>query len=1026
MMIPVTLVYQPVSDVTATPSPFSAAIFGRFMPIQSCRQHPQASTYGEPTGQTCRFTPAVPVVMAARSSGYYSRMADVDGERSRAATQIRDLVARYRRVEEGHGLRAYNEARTVNEFILPLFEALDWDIHNILSANEVLPEQAANTGRADWTLSISGVPRILVEAKPLHATLDKPEYAKQAIAYSYSRGVTWAVLTNFRELRLYNAEWALPDPELSRFLTFRWEDYERDFDRLWLLSRGAVADGTLDDEGERNGRKRLRTPVALKTPVTDRLFADLIDFRFDLRKMFIAFNPKVDLATIDHAVQRLLDRLIFIRTAEDRKIEPPDLIALLRDLDRTHSRDQIWERLLAVFRDFERNYDSQLFADQALDRLEMLWAPIWDVVEGLYGSANGVVQYDFRGIDADVLGGVYEQYLSHLSKVGSAGASKGRRSPSADEPSKAFRKAHGVYYTPRWMVRYIVDRTLGPLLHSRTSEGVRALRILDPACGSGSFLVEVYRRLVEYWEARDQPATADAALELRLRILRENLFGIDLDPQAIEIAQLNLLLAALNHRTLLPDISANFVVGNALFGRQDRRPLGDSTDQTWLAPVDTSARFPTARDGFDVVVMNPPYYDLQIHPYQAAALRQTYPEIASGRDDVLYYFLARAIDFCSDRGRIGCVVARYWLDALYAERVRGYLSGHSRVEEVLDFRSYQPFGRHVGVNAAIVIAESGGPSDAARMLVPSDEGFGDVPPSVIQSVASLNPGPPAFVLSQSKLGEDPWRPARVSSARAYPKTVALGEIAYLTQGIKTGSNDTYVVPGKLARRLRLEPEVLRPVLEGADIGRYALLERDRYLIYLDGTAPLSRYPATETYLDGHRDLLAARAEVPGGAFPWWRLQRPRRGAGVEASARLIAPQLATGPRFSLISEAKSLAGAVGLTDTVMIAPLEQGFDPYYLLAVLNSTYGDRATLETSKMKRGGYREFFASNLTHLPIPVLSADVQGLIADYARELQLEIADSSGRLSKGRFDDKLNSEPARAAAIAEIDRLLGAAE
>lgn len=137
-----------------------------------------------------------------------------DRERTRisAVDRVLRLAERYRVVERDGSSHRYNESRTVNDFILPLLEGLGWDIHNDQAFDEVLPEERSGAGRADWTLSINGIPRLVVEAKALAVEL-RPEHAKQAIKYAYNRRVTWAVLTNFQEIRLYNAEWALKDPE---------------------------------------------------------------------------------------------------------------------------------------------------------------------------------------------------------------------------------------------------------------------------------------------------------------------------------------------------------------------------------------------------------------------------------------------------------------------------------------------------------------------------------------------------------------------------------------------------------------------------------------------------------------------------------------------------------------------------------------------------------------------------------------------------------------------------------------------
>ena len=186
-----------------------------------------------------------------------------DPDRARGYDEIAGVVERYRSL--GRKARGYSEARTVNNFISPLFAALGWDVRNTNTADEVVPEEAVSRGRVDWAFRLRGVPRLFLEAKRPAVDLDDPGPAKQAITYAYNKGVTWAILTNFERLRIYNADWDAPNPNLNLFYELRWEDYPTD-ERLWWLSRDSVARGVLDAEAEKVGK------ILKKTPVGERLF----------------------------------------------------------------------------------------------------------------------------------------------------------------------------------------------------------------------------------------------------------------------------------------------------------------------------------------------------------------------------------------------------------------------------------------------------------------------------------------------------------------------------------------------------------------------------------------------------------------------------------------------------------------------------------------------------------------------------------------------------------------------------------
>jgi hypothetical protein len=205
--------------------------------------------------------------------GWYNRRAFGGGigriykmTKEEAKQKIAGLVEKYKALSIKE-IKAENEANTKQAFILPLFEALGWDIYDTA---EVALEEAASSGRVDFAFKINGVARFYVEAKKLGADLNNPDFIKQAVTYSYGRGVTWAVLTNFAEIRLLNAQKSQP------FLTLKHEDYLNSFEKLWLLSKEALANDLLNKEATQYGA----LPPLI--PIEERLFKQLRQWRTDL------------------------------------------------------------------------------------------------------------------------------------------------------------------------------------------------------------------------------------------------------------------------------------------------------------------------------------------------------------------------------------------------------------------------------------------------------------------------------------------------------------------------------------------------------------------------------------------------------------------------------------------------------------------------------------------------------------------------------------------------------------------------
>ena len=204
-------------------------------------------------------------------------------------------------------------------------------------------EERVSRGWVDFSFRIGGVPRFYLETKRISEDLTKLQWVRQAMDYAWTKGVTWALLSDFEGLRVFNAEWKEDNPLRAQFIDFGVDTYLADFERLWWLSRPETVAGTLNREAEKVGKK------AHRQPVSQHLFDDLKEWRHGLFKNVRAANPLWSPAQLDAAVLRMLNRLIFIRAAEDRQVEPPLLRPLLRELrDQKRVRD-LWPELAKLF-----------------------------------------------------------------------------------------------------------------------------------------------------------------------------------------------------------------------------------------------------------------------------------------------------------------------------------------------------------------------------------------------------------------------------------------------------------------------------------------------------------------------------------------------------------------------------------------------------------------------------------------------------------------------------------------------------
>ena len=235
--------------------------------------------------------------------------------------------------------------------------------------------------------------------------------------------------------------------------------------------------------------------------------------------------------------------------------------------------------------------------------------PLASVIEGLYSVPRSYSEYDFSQMEPDVLGEVYEQYLGYVPSLVQQIA--GRAVPDKDavqitlESKQKRRKQHGIFYTPRWVLQYIVEQTVGRVLgDGRMSNADDRLAILDPACGSGSFLIRAYEALLDRVATVSGVDALALSTDVREALLRRNIYGVDIDPQAVRIARLSLLMRMVRNQEPLPELKDNIVHGNSLVDgspEELRSCFGEQWEQ--LIPLRWERRFERIMGdgGFDII-----------------------------------------------------------------------------------------------------------------------------------------------------------------------------------------------------------------------------------------------------------------------------------------------------------------------------------------------------------------------------------------------------------------------------------------
>ena len=562
--------------------------------------------------------------------------------------RIQELILKYQDKKYSGEIRRYNEELTKKDFILPLFEALGWNVYNRgKKDNSVSAEETISKKRVDYGFRINGIPKFFLEAKSLKEEniQTNKKYVSQAIDYSWMKACSWAVLTNFETIAVYNADWKDSNFGNNVLFVFHLNDFLTNR-RFSYLSKTAFDINKLDNYALENFKKQL------KNPINKQLLQDMIHFREILSKDIIRNNQARHLSQddIDETVQRILDRLIFIRNAEDRGLEEDQLQSDVRQWY-NKGKGQLVKEISGVYKDYDNKYNSKLFAHHLCDELYIDNEALQEVIEGLNQSKDNSYRYDFSIIESDVLGNIYEQYLGNILK------STPKRAKL--EESKTHRKEQGIYYTPSHIVDYIVKNTVGEYIKTHTPEEIRKVRILDPACGSGSFLIRAYKELEDYW--KQQYGTQETLkfdesenfYSMKVEILKNNIFGVDLDPKAVEIAQLNLLLQISERKQRLPLLQSNIKIGNSL--------IDDSTVSN--RAFKWEEEFPEIIEvgGFDFVIGNPPYGAL-LEKNEIQYLRSNKKNMnIFGKINTYRLFVEKAEQLLKEQGYLGYIIPNTWL-----------------------------------------------------------------------------------------------------------------------------------------------------------------------------------------------------------------------------------------------------------------------------------------------------------------------------------------------------------------------------
>lgn len=776
-----------------------------------------------------------------------------------------------------------------------------------------------------------------IELKGTKDDLDRPAPGRKESAVdqgwryaNYTPDCHWIIISNYRELRLYHTN--KTPAYYEKFLLVDLADLE-EFKRFYfLLCRTSflpVKDiSTID--------RLLATSEEAQEEITKRLYEEYKQVRLEIVKHFsFHFASKLDIPNSDQILiekaQKTLDRILFIAFCEYRGLLPEKIIAKAHDSKDAYNPRPIWDNYQAVFRWVDQGnedppipgYNGGLFKHDPILDAQL------NIPDPLCKKLKELTRFNFDSeVSVDILGRIFEQSITDLEEL------KADVAKQEFDKKQGKRKKLGVFYTPAYITQYIVEVAIGGYLQKRedelrekfkleefagTAENQKReiefwesyrdevlvkTRVIDPACGSGAFLIAAFDYFVsQYQRVNDNlrflKHQTTENIELDKTILRNNLFGVDLSPESVEITKLSLWLKTATQGKTLTYLDDNIKIGNSI--------VADSqfTDLPFSWESEFSQVF--SEGGFDVVIGNPPYIRQELLSPFKPYLQENY-QTYDGVADIYIYFYEKGLNLLKPEGILSYIVTNKWLRSGYGEPLRRFFSQESVFEQIIDF-GHAPIFEDADTFPCIIAARKRTPPPPSPQARREEEKVlvCSVPREELKNInltQYVQNSENSYTIPWSRFTANAWslEPPAVDDLMQKIQRVGvpLKEFAGVKPlyGIKTGFNEAFLIDettkNKLVQSDPKSSEIIKPLLRGQDVKRW-IPEWDKlWIIFGHKDIDIEQYPIIKQHLEIYRNKLEARA----GKQLWWQWQASPSFYHLFEQPKLIYQEIQFHPAYS--------------------------------------------------------------------------------------------------------------------------------
>ncbi|GMQ30668.1 Eco57I restriction-modification methylase domain-containing protein [Algoriphagus confluentis] len=922
---------------------------------------------------------------------------------------IHELVDRYR-AERSSCLRAgYNETQVRNDYINPFLKCLGWDVDNEQGKNhflrDVLQEEYIDVEdenskkNPDYTLRVHGSRKLFVEVKkPSVRITASARAAFQTRRYGWNANLGLSILTNFEHLILYDCRFK-PDvsenEQVARYRIFSFEEYVDSWNEIQeLISFQSAISGRLDE---------LFSLLDRRGQTFDEYFLrQIVKWREKLAITALEKNEGLNEDDLNFLIQRLLNRIIFLRICEDRTIEKFETLKNIEN----------YNELKSLFQQSDKKFNSGLFdfiEDNLSLTIDIDSQVLIEIFNELYYPLS---PYDFSVVDPSILSQIYERFLG--SRIG---MDEDRQLMMFEEPEVSA--SNGVVPTPKIIVEQIIKDTLGPLLEGKSVSELSEMKVADICCGSGTFLISTFdfmqrtylERLVsekaDYPESIHQINESSWSLTLKAKreILEKNIYGVDVNPYAAEVSEFSLLLKLLegeskatvdsfidqHSQKVLPNLKGNVKCGNSLvdsnFFKIYPKALSDDTLLHKVNPFDWGREFGFLANstGFDAIVGNPPYVRIQNMVKFAKEEVEFYQSSVSGYSvsksdtiDKYYVFIERALSLLNKQGRLGYIIPHKFFLIKGGKSLRNLISTHAQIAKITHFGVAQVFPGRSTYTAILILQKDKSESfefkKVRKISVESLENIRDI---ILYDSAEFKSEPWIFLSPGTK---------SIFNKLISHRTRPLKIFAEICVGLQTSADKIYIfVPeGETSNTYKfskggvtweVEKGICQPAIYDLTFGVFDTIDGNAQMIFPYTVAGDSanlfeedffqdNFPLAYAYLNSQKEKLKKR-NLQGKEPKWYQFGRSQSLVKFIGKPKLIWSVLATSAPYTLDSNSLLFTGGgngpyYGLINNSM-------FELEYFLGILAHPLFEAMVKSGASEFRGSYYSHGKQFLENLPI-----------------------------------------------------------